>query len=105
VGLCAVARGHGHFSQADSGFLVINSVDPLGDAGLLTHVFDTSSILPVVVVLATLGVFFIAWAAASKIDSNVQREGARRALPVASAPRLPNPSPDDCTRSHPYHHQ
>lgn len=65
--------------------MVINSVDPLGDAGLLSRVFDTSSLLPVIVVLATLGVFFFAWATASKIDSNVEREGVQKSYTHAES--------------------
>jgi hypothetical protein len=56
--------------------MTVNRVDPLGDAGLLSNVFDTANALPVIVVLATLAVFFTAWVMASKIDSNVKREGA-----------------------------
>jgi hypothetical protein len=67
-GVCAVAW------QEDSGFFDLNVVDPIGDAGSLSRLFEPSSLLPLLVVLAVLVVFFVSWGLATRLDSAGQRE-------------------------------
>ncbi len=64
------------FPQTHDGFLVLNTVDPIGDAGLLSHLLDASSVLPLLVVTITVGVFLVAWVIATSLDSMAKREGA-----------------------------
>ena len=56
------------------GTTVVNTVDPIGDAGLLKNLFTPSSLLPVLVIIGILGGFLLAWCLAGKVDSAVKRD-------------------------------
>jgi hypothetical protein len=73
----------------------VNTVDPIGDAGLLSHLIDASSILPLLVVTIAVGVFFVSWAIAAGMDSTAQREGGCMCmcmLVLSSSFAMPHPA-------------
>ena len=53
---------------------VVNTVNPIGDAGLLVNVFSPASALPVAVVLSVVALFLVVWIVAIRVDANPARE-------------------------------
>jgi hypothetical protein len=51
-----------------------NTISPVADAGHLDRLLDSSSLLPLLVVVVTLAVFGTSWAATAKLESLPRRE-------------------------------
>jgi hypothetical protein len=62
-----------HVQDADKLF-AYNTISPVADAGHLDRLLDSSSLLPLLVVLVTLAVFGTSWAATAKLESLPRRE-------------------------------